>query len=202
MMIRRITSYMAPEPGADSGAAPKPPEAPAATPAVKPTEAPAAKAAEVAPVAKVEAPAAKAAEVAPVAKAAEVAPVAKASPIEQALEAEVARIKRLGDEAEARHERSVARARLSALRRLGADPDRISDDDLLTLAPKVDPDDPDGLLKLHAFKESRKGLFRSTGPGPQERLGALKKKVEENKALTPEAKARRERMMGRLMGGE
>ena len=79
-------------------------------------------------------------------------------------------------------ERQRTKAVVSALRRMGADPAKVTDADLLLLAPKVDADDPTGLVELGKFRDARPGLFVPADVGPQEALGALTKSVQIGRA--------------------
>lgn len=176
MLIRR---YQAPE-GADEGgggAAPTPAEdvAPAA-PAPPPEPAPPPIAAKV-----VEKP---------------------AVPVVGDANAEWERARSAADKIELKLQRGIERDRIRLLRRLGADPARISDDDLLLLAPKVDADEPAGVAALHAWKTSRPGLFIRAQAGPQETLATIQQTIVADKKLTVDARARKLRMTQRLLGGE
>lgn len=98
-------------------------------------------------------------------------------------------------------ERQRERAVIATLRRMGADPARVTDDDLKMLAPKVDPDEPDGLAELAQWATSRPGFFKPKSVGPQESLSRYKEKLDTNKNLTERQRARRQRMADRLLGG-
>lgn len=103
---------------------------------------------------------------------------------------------------EAKLEAARQKSVVVALRRMGADPTRIDDADLLALAPRVDPDDPAGLAALVKWRDSKPGFFKKTPVGPQENLAVFQKKIAENTNLTPQQRERRERMMRRVGGGE
>lgn len=103
---------------------------------------------------------------------------------------------------EAKLEAARQKSVVVALRRMGADPTRIDDADLLALAPKVDPDDPAGLAALVKWRDSKPGFFKKAPVGPQENLAVFQKKIAENTNLTPQQRERRERMMRRVGGGE
>lgn len=130
-------------------------------------------------------------------------PAAAASPDERTKRIdELERIaKERLDAIDARLSKTVERSRLSMLRKLGADPDRVSDEDLLVLAPKVDPDEPAGFEALKKFRDSRKGLFRSAEVGPQERLVDLTKAAREDKNIPPHLREVKARMLNKLYGG-
>lgn len=101
----------------------------------------------------------------------------------------------------AREAKALDRARLQALRRMGADPDIVSDEDLLALAPKVDPDEPAGAEALKKWRDARQGFFRSVEVGPQERLSELTKRTTEDKTLAPHLRERKAKMLSKLYGG-
>lgn len=107
---------------------------------------------------------------------------------------------------DAKYERQRETAVIQTLRKMGADPAIIGDDDLRTLlrslAPKVDPDTPEGLIELQKIKDTRAGLFRRSDVGPQERLGDYIKGVREDQHLTERQKERKARMASKLLGGD
>ena len=162
------------QPKADAPAAPAPPQT--ATPA--------------APVDKAPAPA----PAAPVDKPDDGEVMQRLSEIER-------RAKERLDAIAEREAKALDRARLQALRRLGADPEVVSDEDLLALAPKVDPDEPAGVEALKKWRDSRKGFFRSLEVGPQERLSELQKSTQEDKTLAPHLRERKAKMLAKLYGG-
>lgn len=103
---------------------------------------------------------------------------------------------------ENRYEAARQKAVISTLRKMGADPKKIIDADLLVLAPKVDPDDPAGLAALEKWRNERSGLFVRADVGPQESVATYKAKLDSNKDLTPAQRERRERMLNRAGGGQ
>lgn len=107
---------------------------------------------------------------------------------------------------DAKYERQREAAVIQTLRKMGADPTIIGDEDLRTLlrsiAPKVDPDTPEGLIELQKIKDSRTGLFRRSDVGPQERLTDYVKGVREDQHLTERQKERKARMASKLLGGD
>lgn len=104
---------------------------------------------------------------------------------------------------EEKFEKARQKSVLSTLRRLGADPDVVTDADLLLLAPKnVDPDDPAGLAELKKFRDGRPGFFKRAEVGPQEHLAAFAKRTTDDKNLSERQKERRQRMAAKLLGGD
>lgn len=69
-------------------------------------------------------------------------------------------------------QREIQRSRLKALRDMGASPS-IPDEDLLKLAPDVDPDTADGRAKLDAWRDARPGMFEQQEPAPRVDLDKL-----------------------------
>lgn len=97
----------------------------------------------------------------------------------------------------AKLERQRERSVIATLRRLGADPDRVTDEDLLALAPKVDPDEPAGKKALLDWKAKRPGFFAATGP--REKIEDTKKRLT-TRGLTAEQVERRMKLAQRLGG--
>lgn len=128
-----------------------------------------------------------------------VVPVAAAKP-EDRYEAAVKALDAKAAAVDAKLEKQRQRAIVSTLRKMGADPDLVSDDDLLTLAPKVDPDEPAGLAELVKWKGT-KGFFRRAEVGPQENLGELVKAAQEDESMPAHLRARKARMLQKLHGG-
>lgn len=91
---------------------------------------------------------------------------------------------------------------LAHLRRMGADPELVSDDDLLELAPKVDPllDEAAATAELLKFKEKRKKWFTPLAVGPQEDLARYGERLKTNTKLTDDDRAKRAKLAARLGG--
>lgn len=197
----RLRKYMMAEPGAGGGGAEqKPKPADNQPPAVDAkAETPAAPAA---PVVQAATPEKKAEPVAPVAPAK--TPAERDQHLDQVAQDLDAKAKRYEEKAnayDAKLERARQKSIVAALRQMGADPDIVSDADLLSLAPKVDPDDDGANAVLLKFKEQRPGFFRRATVGPQESLSDAVKRIDEDKGLSPSQKERKRRMTEKLMGG-
>ena len=189
MLIRK---YMSPEPGADT-AAPGPADNQGGT-VVPEKKAEAASVAVVVPE--------KEAEVVPARTAEE--RLKRLDEIEQTIDAKAKAIDSKTAAIEARLEAARQKAVIQRLRKLGADPERISDERLLKIAPVVDPDENSAAADAEflKFKASEPGLFRPAHIGPQEQLGNYTKRVEDDSNLTPAQKERKLRMAKTLMGGK
>lgn len=177
----KTRKYLSPEPGEAAGAVSAPP-------------------APVAPVAEKKEAAEPAPEpVAPVVEAIAAKPVVAVDLVElDAKEKLAARLSTLDARLEKAREKEV----LTALRRMGADPEIVSDADLLALAPKVDPllDEAAATAELLKFKEKRKGWFKALQVGPQEDLNRYGEQLKGNAKLTDEDRAKRARLAARLGG--
>lgn len=210
---------LAPEPAADAGGAAAKPAQPAAQPAATEaaakteTAAPAAAAAPAsAPAQPTAAPPAAAASSAtpPAPVAPQVAPakspeerLKRFDELEKSLDEKARAIDAKTSALEEKFEKARQKAVLSTLRRLGADPDVVTDADLLLLAPKgVDPDGPTGLAELKKFRDGRPGFFKRADVGPQEHLAAFAKRTTDDKSLSERQKERRQRMANKLLGGD
>lgn len=101
---------------------------------------------------------------------------------------------------DARLEKQRQKAVLSELRRLGADPELVSDEDLLILAPKVDPDEPAGAKALLDFKKSRSKWFGADKPAPQEQITTFAK-AQKDRGLAKDKVEARARLAAKLGGG-
>lgn len=189
MLIRK---YMSPEPGAET-AAPGPADNQGGT-VVPEKKAEAASVAVVVPE--------KEAEVVPARTAEE--RLKRLDEIEQTIDAKAKAIDSKTAAIEARLETARKKAVLERLRKMGADPERISDERLLKIAPVVDPDENSAAADAEflKFKASEPGLFRPAHIGPQEQLGNYTKRVEDDSNLTPKQKERKLRMANTLMGGK
>ncbi len=91
-------------------------------------------------------------------------------------EAERDRLRQLGDEYDARLRRERERDRITALRAMGAT-GSLSDEQLLTLAPDVDPHAPEGKTSLNEWRERNAGLFAAPSapaiPSPEEMIAKI-----------------------------
>lgn len=166
-------------------------------------EKPAEKPAEKAPEKAAERPVEKAPERAekPAEKVDRAAQVAKVDELDRVLEAKAKAVDEKLAALDAKYERQRQKAVVQALRKMGARADLVSDDDLLALAPKVDPDEPAGITALGKFRDARRGLFTIAEVGPQEALDSYAKTVKASKDIPDRIKERKLRMANRLMGG-
>ena len=98
-----------------------------------------------------------------------------------------------------RLEKQRQKAVLSELRRLGADPELVSDADLLQLAPKVDPDEPAGAKALLEFKKARARWFAAEAPAPQEQITNFAK-TQKERGLSKDKVEARARLAAKLGG--
>lgn len=103
----------------------------------------------------------------------------------------------------ARLERQRQKALVSEMRRLGADPEIISDADIIgsPLLGNVDPDDPAGAKVLLDFKKSRPKWFVAEKPAPQESLNKLTSDLKA-KGLSKDKIEARARLAAKLGGGQ
>lgn len=95
-------------------------------------------------------------------------PVADARPDEASqladqLRSELEAAQRSREALDAREARAAAKERVAYLRRMGA-VDNLSDDNLLALAPAVDPTTQDGRDALQAWTDQNMGLFNQRTP--------------------------------------
>lgn len=150
-----------------------------------------------APAAKVDAPAPPA----PEKKTEPAAQLDRFAEIERQMEARARSIDEKATALETKLEGQRQKSVIATLRKMGADPDLISDADLLTLAPKVDPDDPAGLAKLVEWKATKR-FFRQAEVGPQENLGVLVKAAREDQKMPEHLRERKARMLAKVHGGK
>jgi hypothetical protein len=100
-----------------------------------------------------------------------------------------------------RLERQREKAVVSELRRLGADPEVVSDADLLALVGKVDPDDPAGAKALMDFKKSRPKWFKAAPKAPHETINEFSAQLK-SRGLAKEKIEARARMAAKLGGNQ
>ena len=98
-------------------------------------------------------------------------------------------------QAQRHYEREATAARLSAIKAMGAVD--LGDENLLKLAPAVDPRDPDGRAQLEAWRTRNAHLFRAQGPTQADLVASVAPSVAKFKSSLFSA----EKLVGQLLGG-